>query len=92
MNTLMKCANSYPVECLKLLANIKPDRANDSDEEEYYYKDKGLNVIVHAYNGLLQQPKPNKRRINYCLNLFDKSLKESKNQNLISKVIEEVDR
>jgi hypothetical protein len=89
---LVKCANSFPDKCLVLLSNIISSSAKIEIHDEFYFEDESLNVIVHAYNGLFQHAKPKRSAIKFCLDLFDKNLKDSKNQYIIGRVIEEVDK
>ncbi|MCU4158328.1 hypothetical protein J1N10_20305, partial [Carboxylicivirga sp. A043] len=88
---LAKSSHFYPIECLSLLKNIQSSKSHSGIQDEFYYDDKSLNVIINAYNALLQQAKKDKKRINYTLDIFDKELESERNNSNIIEALQSID-
>lgn len=91
INFLVKSAHFYPIDCLNLLKNIQSLKSHLNIQEEFYYDDKSLNVIINSYNALLQETNKDKKKIEQTLDIFDRELKLENNGTTILKVLQSVD-
>ncbi|MBS2100988.1 NACHT domain-containing protein [Carboxylicivirga linearis] len=91
INFLAKCTHFHPIDCLSLLNNIQSVKSQLSIQNEFYYDNKSLNVIINSYNALLQHTNKDKKKINYTLDIFDKELECERNNSAIVKVLQSID-
>lgn len=76
LQLLMGCTKEYPVECLKLVGNMKFDRLPDI-QRRGYYRDEPVQLILSIYSKLNMNLKENRKLVNRTLDIFDSMLRHN---------------